>query len=430
MRSFSIFILLAILTAGVMVAVPFIVSPDRVYIAEGIMLVIACVEIWLYISLVLPVKALTNGMNLIKAQDYTSRLSQVHQHDADHLISIFNTLMDTLHSERLSREERNQFLSQLIEQSPTGIIIFDFEGRIADINPAACRTLRLIAKPSIGNFLSDLNSELARRCAYVEDGKSITIRLSDTEIIKCSRHHFIDRGAERQFLSIENMTEEVRRAEKEAYHRVIRMLAHEVNNTMTGLTTTLDAIDFAIGDEPEIHDLLAGSHDRCESLSRFITSYASVVKMPEPVPTRNDLNLVVERQLPFLESIATPIPIEVNYCKENVYVDIDTTMWEQVIVNIVKNAAESIGDTSGGSIVINISINQCQPTLTITDNGKGISDDVASHLFAPFFSTKSQGNGIGLIVVSEILRRHGCSFSLETSKTDGLTRFTIVFPTA
>ena len=103
-------------------------------------------------------------------------------------------------------------------------------------------------------------------------------------------------------------------------------------------------------------------------------------------------------------------------------VHLDTTLFQQVLVNIVKNAIESI--SGEGEIRI-----ETQPkTLIITDNGRGISPEVAPHLFTPFYSTKPQGQGLGLLLIRDILTKHGCTFTLLTSPEDGLTRFTIVFP--
>ncbi len=106
----------------------------------------------------------------------------------------------------------------------------------------------------------------------------------------------------------------------------------------------------------------------------------------------------------------------------------DTVMLEQVMVNIVKNAAESISESDNSATgLISITLTSNPTTLTIDDNGCGIDPGTASHLFTPFFTTKPSGQGIGLLCISEILRRHHCRFSLATIR-DGLTRFTITFP--
>ncbi len=427
MKLFYLFLILALLTIGAMVVVPFVVMGKYILYAEALLVLIAIVEVMLYIWVLRPIKLLDKGMEMIRAKDFSSTLKSVNQYEADNVIKTFNLLSDMLRNERIRRQERNQLLSLLIEKSPTGIILLDYEGRIAEINPVAYNMLKLDGKNYLGKFLLDIDSKLAYKCAYIQSGCSETIRLSDTEIVRCSVNRFIDRGFERNFVILENLSDDVRQAEREAYHRVIRMLAHEVNNTMCGLTTTIDALDFALGDDTEIHDVLIGCHDRCDSLSDFITSFASVVKIPEPKFETADLNKIIMRQIQFLESIVSPVSLTVSYSEQPAMARIDSTLWEQVLVNIVKNSAESIGDTPGGNIAI--SVDNYPTSVTITDNGCGISEYASSHLFSPFFSTKASGNGLGLILVGEVLRRHGCTFSLETSQKDDLTRFRITFPT-
>ena len=156
-------------------------------------------------------------------------------------------------------------------------------------------------------------------------------------------------------------------------------------------------------------------------MSRFITRFADVVKIPEPQLQLVDLNLMVAGCKSFMESICTHrnIHINMNLCGGNAMVNIDPTLFEQVLVNIVKNAAESIG--SDGEIYITTQTN----SIEIADNGKGINPDDEKKLFSPFFSTKPNGQGIGLMFIREVLIKHGCTFSLRTYP-DGYTRFRIV----
>ncbi|MDE6301847.1 MAG: hypothetical protein K2M19_09040, partial [Muribaculaceae bacterium] len=119
---------------------------------------------------------------------------------------------------------------------------------------------------------------------------------------------------------------------------------------------------------------------------------------------------------------ATGASLEIELPANDVPVFIDPVLMEQVVTNIVKNAAESAGQ--GGKV--EIAIHQPGATLVITDNGPGISPEAAEMLFTPFFTTKESGHGLGLLLVSEVLNSHGCRFSLETCP-DGLTRFRIRF---
>jgi signal transduction histidine kinase len=159
-------------------------------------------------------------------------------------------------------------------------------------------------------------------------------------------------------------------------------------------------------------------------MAEFVTRFANVVKVPEPQLTLCDLSEEVETCHSFLEGLCQThhIRLTLDLTDEATPVHLDTTLFQQVLVNIVKNAIESISNE--GEIRI-----ETQPkTLIITDNGKGISPEVAQHIFTPFYSTKPQGQGLGLLLIRDILTKHGCTFTLLTNPDDGLTRFTIMFP--
>ena len=164
--------------------------------------------------------------------------------------------------------------------------------------------------------------------------------------------------------------------------------------------------------------------ERSYSMSRFITNFADVVKIPEPQWEEVQLNDRVIACKMFMENICQDrnITLHLELCDENPGVKMDTSLFEQVLINIIKNAAESI--ETDGQITIRTS---ASPTMIeIGDTGKGISKDVEAKLFTPFFSTKPNGQGIGLIFIREVLMKHGYTFSLRTYP-DGITRFRICF---
>ena len=225
---------------------------------------------------------------------------------------------------------------------------------------------------------------------------------------------------------MERMTDELMRAEKKAYEKVIRMIAHEVNNTTAGITSALDSAWQVLSEEQGMDDLCGMMRvcmERCYSMSRFITRFADVVKIPEPVLAPVDLNVLATSCARFMESVCKErnIGLRLECDPEAGLVKADVSLMEQVLVNILKNAVESIG--SDGEIIVRTA---AKAFIEIVDNGPGISKEVESKLFSPFFSTKPNGQGIGLVFIREVLSRHRCSFSLSTYE-DGLTRFRIRF---
>jgi len=251
--------------------------------------------------------------------------------------------------------------------------------------------------------------------------------LDGANVYKCTHSSFIDRGFQHSFYLVEPLTQEVFNAEKKAYEKVIRMIAHEVNNTMAGISSTLDTLQSTfsgIENMDDVCEVLRVSSDRCYSMSRFITNFADVVRIPEPQLRVLQLNDVVTACKRFMETICLNrnIDIVMELNEKSPVVKLDNTLFEQVLVNIIKNAAEAIAHD--GKIFIRTS---CNPScLEIADTGKAISKEIEAKIFSPFFSTKPDGQGLGLIFIREVLLKHNCTFSLRTYD-DGLTRFRILF---
>jgi nitrogen fixation/metabolism regulation signal transduction histidine kinase len=382
-----------------------------------------------YRRIIKPLQIIGDGMDLLKEQDFGSRLRLTGQPDADRIVEIFNRMMEQLKNERLHLREQNQFLDLLINASTMGVIILDLDEYIQSANPAVIKLFGLPAQDAaIGKKLEEIDHPLIPKLLEIERNNAETIRLSDANVYKCTHSSFIDKGFAHSFYLIELLTEEVVKAEVKAYEKVIRMMAHEVNNTMAGITSTLDTLEATLLQEMEKPDETAEALriviERCYSMNRFITNFADIVRIPEPQLREQDLNDLVLSCKRFMESICLNrnIRITLDLCETSPIVQIDSVLIEQALVNIIKNSAESI--ERDGTIYITTS--NTPSCLEIADTGKGIWKETEAKLFTPFFSTKPQGQGLGLIFIREVLLKHGCTFSLRTCP-DGLTRFRIVF---
>lgn len=431
MKLKSFFFILAFLLIVVWVILLFVATQEngwKFYLIEGIVTFSLFYLIYFYRKVVKPLNSIAGGMDLLQAQDFSSRLSPVGQREADRIVSIFNRMMNQLKEERLRLREQNHFLDLLISVSPMGVIILTLDERISMANKAALEFLDEGTEEDIMNkTMDELSGSLAEELNRIPKDTTVTIRLSDSRIYRCSRLSFIDRGFAHPFYLIESLTSEVMKAEKKAYEKVIRMIAHEVNNSVAGITSTLDTIDDAlqtIDDTEDIREVMKVCVERSYSMSRFITNFADVVKIPEPQKEEVHLNDRVTACKIFMENLCQnrDIDLHLELCEENPVVSMDTSLFEQVLINIIKNATESI-DTNG-KIFIRTSVSPLM--LEIGDTGKGISKEVEAKLFTPFFSTKPNGQGIGLIFIREVLMKHGYTFSLRTYP-DGITRFRICF---
>ena len=431
MKLKSFFYLLVLLLIVVWIILLFIATQEngwRFYLIEGIITFSLVYLVYFYKKVIKPLNSIAGGMDLLQAQDFSSRLAPVGQREADRIVSIFNRMMNQLKEERLCLREQNHFLDLLISVSPMGVIILTLDERISMANKAALEFLDAGTEEEVlDKTMDELTGSLAEELDRMPKDTTATIRLSDSRIYRCSRLSFVDRGFAHPFYLIESLTSEVMKAEKKAYEKVIRMIAHEVNNSVAGITSTLDTVDDALQtmeDTEDLRDVMKVCIERSFSMSRFITNFADVVKIPEPQTEEVCLNDRVIACKRFMENVCQNrnISLRLELCEENPVVNIDTSLFEQVIINIIKNSAESIGEN--GEIIIRTSASPLM--LEIGDTGQGISKEVEAKLFSPFFSTKPNGQGIGLIFIREVLMKHDCTFSLRTYP-DSITRFRISF---
>ncbi|MBR2243020.1 MAG: PAS domain-containing sensor histidine kinase [Prevotella sp.] len=415
------FIILAagiVLLAGVALFATFHSHQTLFYVTEGFIVLLLIYLSYFYRKTIRPYDTLIGGMELVRELDLTTRLARSGQYETDIIVRTFNDLLSRLRSEHLRLEEQYTFLNLLIEASPMGVIQCDLDGNTTTMNPAA----REMMSPAIEESIQSLPL-----------GETTTVRIpGEPQLFRISHLSFPDRGFQHPFFLIESLTSEIRLAEKAAYERVIRMIAHEVNNSVAGIIGSL------AGDEAE----------RLTALSSFLSRFAEVVKIPQPQLQLCDLSEEVEACRPFLENLCTQAHVRLDFhlTDEAVPVHLDTVLFQQVLINIVKNAVEAASPPTslqGERGVITIATyyqpaNHSTPlpyreghgggSLVITDNGHGIPPAIAKNLFTPFFSTKPQGQGLGLLLIRDILTAHHCTFNLHTDPEDHLTRFTIQFP--
>lgn len=423
MKPVLTFIILAACIISVIIMAIITHLPSWSYFIPSGISIIALIS--LLRGIIIPAKTVTHGMELIKSQDYNNRLVKVGEPNADRIVSLFNSLIDKLRSERLLNREQENLLKMLIDASPMGIVMLDFNHNISLVNSSFMQICGIKQSEEIkGKALSSLKFNLLADMLNVPLGKSEIIRKGNFQIYRCYHLSFIQEGFKREFYLLESLKDEIIKAERDAYGKVIRTISHEVNNTMGGVRSVLEIIHDVIEDS-EIKNVIESCDNRCEKMCQFIGAYADVVKIPDPVAVKFDLINEIELQVPFLRQML-PENVELSFTHEDIPVMItaDAGQIQQVIINIVKNASESI--LKNGYINIHVRENKEGVWLIISNNGAPINNEVSRQLFSPFFTTKTDGKGIGLTIVQEILNRHKADYHLFTD-SDNITRFSILF---
>ncbi|HEY0898999.1 MAG TPA: ATP-binding protein, partial [Sphingobacteriaceae bacterium] len=384
----------------------------------------------LYKQLLQPLKILLEGINAITDKDFTVKFLKTGKYEVDQLIGVYNRMIDSLRAERKMQEEQHLFLEKLINTSPTGIIILDYDQLVTSVNPRALGLLGLKEKDLVRKTFGMISHPILNELKSLEPGESKTVAISGKESYKCQKSSFIDRGFPRYFIMIEELSTEILLAEKKAYGKVIRMMAHEVNNTIGPVNSIINSalqIQKLNGESPnlDLNYALQVAIDRNDNLNAFMRNLADVVKLPPPNKKAVDIHQLVTTTGKLMELRAAEKGIKVGYQlpEEHLVVQADAQQLEQVLINILKNSIEAIDAGSDGKIEVFIETSPAK--LIIRDNGKGIPTEVEPNLFTSFYSTKKDGQGIGLTLIREILMNHGFEFSLTSG--EGCTEFTIAF---
>jgi two-component system, NtrC family, nitrogen regulation sensor histidine kinase NtrY len=370
------------------------------------------------------------GLRLIRDEEFTSRFIEVGQPEIDDLIGVYNRMVDHLRDERVRLAEQHHFLSQVLQVSPSGIVILDFDHRVATMNPAAERLLDTAAAGIIGQRIESLESPLAAALSTLEPGEARVVGLRGARRVKCQHGTFIDRGFVRSFLLVEELTEELRQFERAAYEKLIRVMSHEVNNTVAASHSLLhSSLNYAgqldAASRQDFTEAIGIVIERTGQLNAFMRGFADVFRLPPPLLQPRDLVAVLEGIVRLLSAKPDAAGIVWRWDLDDsaVWVPMDRGQLEHALLNVLKNAVEAIDGE--GTITLKVASRLGRPALVIEDSGPGISPEAQANLFTPFFSTKPHGQGIGLTLVQEILTGHGFDYTLERTVED-TTRFTIL----
>src|SRR3954453_19959260 len=408
----------------------YIFRENKLYfiISEIFILISAAIAWSFYKELIQPLKRLMEGIEAIKDRDFNVKFLKTGKPEMDQLINVYNTMIDELRKERTQQEQQHFFLEKLIATSPTGIIIMDYDNNIQVANHKALTILKLPENELIGRTLSSIHHPIINQIKALDSGESATINLTGVDMYKVQKAQFIDRGFARNFIMIEEMTAEILTAEQKVYSKVIRMMAHEVNNSIGPVNSIIhSALNMQqLWQQPStamLKDAFEAAMTRNENLNLFTRNFANLVKLPEPNRKPISLHKLVQDVAHLMEIRAHERNIIFKYDlqQEDIIIYADEMQMEQVMVNVVKNAIEAICDM--GTITFTTISNK----LIISDTGKGIDAIHQQHIFSPFFSTKKDGQGIGLTLVREVLTNHGFHFALERNESKTQTEFIINF---
>ncbi|MBW3544768.1 MAG: PAS domain S-box protein [Bacteroidetes bacterium] len=410
---------------GLLLALTIMLLRDKPwwFLAAELSILVSLYVAWrMFRAFIVPVQLMASGAESLKQKDFSVQFNRVGQRELDALIEVYNQMIEQLRLERTQLTEQHYLLQKLITASPAGIMLLDLDGRVYSLNTAAERILGQTLNLLQGKSLEALLPPFGKELTDLETDKARVIQAGGNRFYRCIKSRFIDRGFERQFIMLEELTEEILRTEKGAYDKVIRMMSHEVNNSIGAVNSILQSMQQLAQIDPDYKEAIGVAMNRNLRLSRFMGNFADVVKIPAPKKEPVQLQELMQDLQRLLEPQAANAGVDLQLCagQEPVQVVLDREQFEQALVNIIKNAVEAAG--KGGTVTLKLN----KEGLQILNTGPGIPIEIQKKLFTPFYSTKPQGQGIGLMLVREILRNHGFPFSLHTLPS-GWTQFWIGF---
>ncbi len=356
-------------------------------------------------------QSLTNLLEAVTVGDYTLRGRQARGSGAlSELTQQINFLTDTLMRQRYEVKESQILLAKVISHIDVAIFAFDHNRKITLVNPAGEKLLRQKQKAllgqTIGQWLPD--TVLAQR-----DGVAEFNFPADSGQFQVRQDEFMENNQKHSILFITNVQALLRAEELKAWQNLIRVISHEINNTLTPIASLSQVLLTQVTEkgEPVLEEGLSVISERAKGLARFIESYRQLSRVPQPQWQKVVIGKLVE-------DIQQLYPNQ-SFEQEGdpgLQIDGDPTLLQQLLINLVKNAIEANQD-SKKPIAISWQNNNGKLELSIRDHGAGIANP--NNLFVPFYSTKQQGTGIGLVLCRQIVEAHHGRLTLQNHQQGG-----------
>lgn len=405
-------------------------QPIRFLALELMLIVLGVMGYKLISDLFRPLELLADSTKRLNEQEFTTRLAPLGHQETDQLIEVYNKMIESLRQQRIFNQEQAHFLQKIVQSTQSAIVVFDFDHHIEQMNPAAETFLELSLNEAMGKKLTALETPLAALLTDLPIDQAVILPFKGQRRLKCTYSSFLDRGFQKYYLFMDELTAQLRQTEKAAYEKLIRVMTHEINNSLGAANSLLHscltyAPQINESDREDYTTALEVVISRTDHLKTFVGDYVSVIKLPAPKRSNVNLENLLEHVQFLLTAELKRRNISWVWERHSIpQMSLDALQMEQVLLNIIKNAIEAI--EQDGTIRIVLKEENQKPILVVQDTGKGISRETEGHLFTPFYTTKADGVGIGLTLVTEVLNNHGFDFSLE-SPPGKPTSFTIWF---
>ncbi|WP_234030449.1 PAS domain-containing sensor histidine kinase [Undibacterium sp. 14-3-2] len=426
----------------------------RAWALVAFTLMMLLLSAWLMYRQLAPMLALFRAVNgtVIGYQDgdYSFSLHWPYKDELAELAEVHNALGNTLREQRLNLVQRELLLDTMVQNTPVAMLLVADNKTIVFANIAARQLLhhgRQLEGFSLQDILQGLSPAVkeaiekggdglftvaagSQRQAAVADICVETAQIQPEEdddgdeVYHLARRSFSLNGKLHTLFLLRHLTTELRRQEVQTWKKVIRVISHELNNSLAPLTSLAHSGQELLrrGDATRLPQILETIADRSRHLETFIHGYARFAKLPAPLYTTvswHDLLTALQAQIPFQLAVSEHDTVLQKEAR------MDRAQMEQALLNLLKNAHESGASEDGVSLQVRAIHDGWR--LDITDNGSGMSDTVMANALVPFYSTKRHGTGLGLALTREIIEAHGGRILLSNRQEGGL-QVTLILP--
>jgi len=363
-------------------------------------------------------RSICNLLDAMIQGDYSLRARTSEGDTAlNELVDSVNSLAQRLTKQRNESVESQFLLQTVIKHIDVATIALNEKNEFAFINPAAEKLLGLTSGSKDKTSLNQLE-----QLKHLERGKSKVMNLIfDKQQGKFNVHmeEFREEGKQHRLLFLTDVSRLLRIEERNAWQSLVRVISHEINNSLAPIASISETLKRMMSKQQNIEmhkdnlvDGLSIIAQRANNLTNFVNSYKQIAHLPEPKKRQTNIHELINKIIPLYQS--NHINIQPS---ENVSLLIDPVQIEQVLINLIKNAVESVNSTNkNGKIEVSWNLNKDRFQLMISDQGAGISNE--SNLFVPFYTTKKQGSGIGLVLCRQILEVHDGKLSLKNKTNE------------
>lgn len=446
-RSFRIRVAGRIVLTGLLMAFMFYaLGQEKWYVATGVSaLIVILLLIDLFHFIDLSNREFASLLDALKHQDFTTSYSRkFSERSFRDLESSFNEILEHYRGARMDQAAQYQYLQTVIEHINIALICFNNSGKVFLFNQAAAVLFRKAKVESL-EPLKSIHPALYHLMVSLRAGQREVIRVNrEGELLQLSVHvtEFRVRKDKFKLVSLQNIRHELEEQELDSWQKLIRVLTHEIMNSVTPVSSLSSAINEMLTDEEgrrralgslsrddldDMYSSLETIEERSKGLLGFVADYKNLTRLPQPLFEDIAVEFLLNHMYRlFKKDMASEgINYQVQVPSLPMTICADSKMIQQVLINLIKNAMEAVRENDEKSIILSADSRNEKVIIRVRDNGKGIDEEDLEKVFIPFYTTKKKGSGIGLSLSKQIMRLHKGSIHFQSD--DSGTVFNIEF---